>query len=46
MPAKTQTRTIHRRSDNGQITTPAYARSHPNTTEKERVKVPRPLKKK
>lgn len=38
----TQTRTIYRRSDTGRITTPDYARSHPNTTEKERVKVPPP----
>ena len=38
-------RTIYRRSDNGQITTPGYAKQHPNTTEKERVNVPAPSKK-
>jgi len=37
---------IYRRSDNGQLTTEKYAVSHPKTTEKERVNVPPPAKKK
>jgi len=36
------TKTIYRRSDNGQLTTKQYAERHPKTTEKERVRVPAP----
>lgn len=39
--AKEKRRTIFRRSDNGQLTTEEYAEKHPNTTEKERVRVPK-----
>ena len=34
------TRTIYRRSDNGQLTTEDYAKKHPHTTEKEKVRIP------
>ena len=37
MPKSAKTKTIYRRSDNGQITTKKYAEKHPKTTEKERV---------
>jgi hypothetical protein len=33
--------TIFRRSDTGRLTTKEYAKEHPKTTEKERVKVPK-----
>jgi hypothetical protein len=42
MSSKTQTRTIYRDSETGRITTPDYAKAHPSTTEKERVRVPAP----
>jgi len=34
-------KTIFRRSDNGRLTTEEYAKKHPKTTEKERVRVPK-----
>lgn len=39
-------KTIYRRSDTGEICTEEYYKKHPKTTEKERVKVPMPSKKK
>ena len=39
-------RTIYRDSVTGEITTKEYAEKHPRTTEKERVYVPPPTKKK
>jgi hypothetical protein len=39
--ANRKTKTIYRRSDNGQLTTEEYAEKHPKTTEKERVKIPK-----
>jgi hypothetical protein len=36
---KEKRRTIFRKSNNGQLTTEEYAKKHPNTTEKERVRV-------
>jgi hypothetical protein len=40
MPGKTQTRVINRSSVSGRIVTEKYAKSHPKTTETERVRVP------
>ncbi len=37
---KGQTRTIHRSSVTGRIVKPGYAKTHPNTTEREQVRVP------
>ncbi|HPX94185.1 MAG TPA: multidrug transporter [Candidatus Moranbacteria bacterium] len=39
--AKEKTKIIYRKSDNGRLTTKEYAKKHPNTTEKEIVKVPK-----
>ena len=40
MPAKkAKKRTIYRSSKTGRIVTPKYGKSHPSTTEKERVRV-------
>lgn len=36
------TRTLYRNSETGQITTESYAKKNPSTTEKERVRVPAP----
>lgn len=46
MADKPKTRTIYRSSVTGEIVTKAYAEAHPRTTEKERVKVSPPKKKK
>lgn len=35
-------KTIYRDSEDGKFTTEKYAKSHPKTTEKERVPVPKP----
>jgi hypothetical protein len=37
MSKKTSTRTIYRSSETGRIVKPAYAKTHPKTTEKEKV---------
>lgn len=42
MSGKTETRVIYRRSDTGRLTTQEYAKGHPNTTEREKVRVPAP----
>lgn len=34
-----KTKIIYRRSDKGTITTEEYAKKHPDTTEKERVRI-------
>jgi len=39
MASKKRTRIIYRDSETGQITTEKYAKKHPKTTEKERVKI-------
>jgi hypothetical protein len=41
-----QKKTVYRRSDTGQWTTKKYAENHQRTTEKERVRVTPPSKKK
>ena len=38
--AKTRTTTKHRSSVTGQFVPESYAKKHPSTTEKERIKVP------
>ncbi|HKX80108.1 MAG TPA: hypothetical protein VJM34_16455 [Novosphingobium sp.] len=37
---KTPTQTSHRSSRTGQFVTERYAKTHPNTTERERIKHP------
>jgi len=37
---KAPTQVTYRRSDKGTFTTPEYAKRHPNTTERERIKHP------
>jgi len=37
----TEKKTIYRDSETGRITTEDYAKRHPKTTEKERVRVPK-----
>lgn len=44
MAPKGPTKTIHRSSVTGRIVTGDYAKSHPTTTETERVHVPPPKK--
>ncbi len=39
-------KTIYRSSETGRIVKEEYAKKHPNTTEKERVRVPPPSRKK
>lgn len=46
MVKKPEKKTIYRDSETGQITTEDYAKRHPKTTEKERVPVVKPKKKK
>jgi hypothetical protein len=40
MAQKTITKTVHRDSGSGRFVTERYAKTHPKTTETERVKVP------
>ena len=40
MPQKYETRVIYRCSITGRIVTEEYARKHPNTTERQHVRVP------
>ncbi len=42
MTAKTTTRVVHRSSVLGQFVKPSYVKTHPNTTETERVRIPAP----
>lgn len=42
MASKGTTKTIHRSSVTGRIVTAQYVKSHPTTTETERVRVPPP----
>lgn len=44
MPEKKKT--VHRDSESGQFTTKKYADNHPKTTERERVRITKPDKKK
>ncbi|UCI21350.1 hypothetical protein FJ970_10490 [Mesorhizobium sp. B2-1-8] len=46
MVKKPEKKTIFRDSESGRITTEEYAKKHPRTTEKERVTVVPPKKKK
>ena len=46
MASKGTTKTIHRSSVSGRIVKASYAKSHPTTTETERVRVPAPSKRK
>jgi len=39
-----KTKTIYRDSKTGRITTESDAKKHPNTTEKEKVRIPNPKK--
>jgi hypothetical protein len=39
-------KTIYRDSDTGRITTKEYAEKHPKTTQRERVNIPSPSRKK
>ena len=43
--ASKSTKTIYRSSVTGRIIKAAYAKAHPNTTEKQHVRVPSPKKK-
>ena len=45
MAAKAKSKTINRSSITGRLVTADYAKKHPNTTEKERVRVPTSKKK-
>jgi hypothetical protein len=40
MAQKTSTKTVHRDSGTGQFVREKYAKTHPKTTETERVRVP------
>lgn len=42
--SKEKTKIIYRNSKNGQITTENFAKKHPSTTEKEKVKIPKKKK--
>jgi hypothetical protein len=46
MASKGTTRTIHRSSVTGRIVKPSYVKTHPTTTETERVRVSPPSTKK
>lgn len=46
MASKGTTKTIHRSSVTGRLVRASYAKSHPSTTETERVRVPPPTKRK
>jgi hypothetical protein len=46
MASKGTTKTINRSSVTGRIVTATYAKTHPTTTETERVRVPAPSKRK
>lgn len=42
MTSKTTTRVVHRSSVDGQFVKQSYVKTHPNTTETQRVHVPAP----
>ena len=42
--APTTTKVVNRSSETGRFVTPGFAKTHPRTTETERVKVPAPSK--